>query len=88
MLAGAQGGDDLVRMQRGGRDEEDGVQARMGQQGVVVGIAGGDAELAGGPVQFGRHGAAGGDDFGIRHALRQVDGVALAQPAQADDADF
>ena len=88
MLAGAQGGDDLVRMQRGGRDEKHGVQARMGQQGVVVRIAGGDAECAGRPVQFGWHGAAGGDHLRIGHALRQVDGVALAQPAQADDADF
>ena len=87
VLARLQALDDLRGMQRRRRDQEHRIDFRVGQHRRVVGVAARDAELLLRPGELFGDGAAGGDQLGARHALREILGVAAAQATQARDAD-
>ena len=87
MLAGAQSGDDLRRMQRHRRDEEQGVETRMREQIRVVLEQTCHAQRVARPLELLAERTARGDEFGAGHAEGQVLGVAAPHAAHPDDTD-
>ncbi len=87
VLAGLQSGDHLLRVQRVRRHQEDRVDVAIGEQRGVVVVQRLDPQRRGGPGALLGRRAAGGHELRAGHAQRQVLGMALAQPAEADDAD-
>ena len=87
MLARVQRVDDLLRMQGGRRDQEHGVEVRLGEQLGVIGESARDAELALRPFDFARQRTAGGGERCARHAAREILRVAAAHAAEAGNAD-
>ncbi len=87
MLPGFERADDLVGMQRGGRGEEDGIEARVREQRGVIRVAGGDAQRVAGPCELVGDGAARRHERGALHAPREIGRVVAAHAADTGDAD-
>ena len=87
VLARLQGERDLLGMQRRRSHQEHGLDAGIREQRRVVPVDALDAETVACPGQFVGDRAACRNEFGPRHALRQVLGVPATQSAEAGDAD-
>jgi len=87
VLACAQRVDDLLRVQRRRRDDEDGVDLGTREHHRVVGVELGHAELALRPFELFGDGSAHGDELALGDLVGNVLGVAAAHAADARDAD-
>ncbi len=87
MFAGPQAGGGLVGVQRGRRDQHHGMHIGIGQHGLQAVMATEDAQLVACPFEFRCDRTAGCDQLGAGRVPGELLGVALAQSAQAGDAD-
>src|SRR5882672_3365303 len=88
VLASLERGDGLIGMQRGRGDQHHGVELWIAHEGVEVLMQRSHAEFAACPVELGGHRAAGADELRAARAQGQLLSVALAQTAEAGDADL
>ena len=87
MLARQQAVDDLLRMKRRGRDQENRLHVGLRKHRMVIAMQIRNAKRIARPRQLLVDGAARGDEIDVRNALREIFRVAAPEPPQADDAD-
>src|SRR6185295_18725500 len=77
MLAGLEALNDLVRMQRGRRRQENRVQFRVCKQVLVIAVEVLDPELIPRPLEFAGDRTASRDEFGTQCSMREIQCMAL-----------